>query len=125
MCRYQATALELIKQSKDEYAASHAHLRQKSTNGHIVASTKFFVPMGLDLSKDKDQAAQAAAWGIQVYKLHNQHPYESIIFLELFCLSYISIILGLMFSSSDFSGIAKDGGNLSSWWSWRQIRSCR
>ena len=69
MFRYQATALELIKQSKDEHAASPPPLRQKSKNGHIMASTKFFVPMGLDLSKDKDQAAQAAAWGIQVYKL--------------------------------------------------------
>lgn len=62
---YQAAALELIKCAEIEEASLDSRQRTSSScnDEHIV--TRFFVPVGPDLSKDKDYAAQAAAWGLQ------------------------------------------------------------
>lgn len=60
---YQATALELIKRTEIGEALT---LRQcNGSSRHGGATTRFSAPVGPDLSKDKDYALQAAAWGLQ------------------------------------------------------------
>lgn len=62
---YQATALELIKRA-DCGDASHVSRQSSGTSCHgEPTKTRFSAPVGPDLSRDKDYALQAAAWGVQ------------------------------------------------------------
>lgn len=62
---YQETALELMKRAEvGEVVCTSRHLSGKSSRKGAT-TTRFFAPVGPDLSKDKEYALQAAAWGIQ------------------------------------------------------------
>eukprot|EP00897_Mesotaenium_endlicherianum_P006387 jgi/Mesen1/5777/ME000293S04932 len=60
---YQLASLELVRAAEEEKSAQHLHSSAASSISH--GDESYYVPVGRDLSRDKEYATQAAFWGLE------------------------------------------------------------
>eukprot|EP00897_Mesotaenium_endlicherianum_P008591 jgi/Mesen1/7760/ME000408S06868 len=72
---YQLASLELVRAAEEEKSAQHLHSSAASSISH--GDESYYVPVGRDLSRDKEYATQAAFWGLEkASRQQQQHAAE-------------------------------------------------